>query len=611
MASPNNSVIYSYSSGEIYAVSTLSNKLLATLSLPAQIYSLAITPDGKELFATLESQNSTAIINATSMAVIGYLYTFYAPYGVSISPPLSYVTFSTNHTKYSFKTYTFTNTSGAYTSVYTPSVSSGTVSAGSYVPITFSATTYCSGCVNTTFTESGLPSGYSWTVAYNGTNKTSSLNTITFSTLPGSYSFIVQNLSNATGQCTTVYTASPSSGVQSTGSGKPVTFSGSTSCTTTFVAYGLPDNYKWNVSYDGVNRTGETSYYAYVTDYQNDTVSVINLNSGNVVSSVYAGYSPQYITSSNYSHTVYWQAGIGDYYQLSSLNATSSKSTLSNAYYCCYNLYELSSSPDGRFIYESDYQNVFEFNASSNSIIRSIATDTTSYPAARAVAVLPGDKVLYSPNYQNSDIGIVNLTSGQIITRITGIGTPDYAVASPNGKLVYVSTYTGRYYVLIINTSTNTLVSPNITNVYGNLAITPNGKLLYAADYGPVSRINLSNNNVVSVSGSVSDTGLTVTPDGRLLLATEQTQPGNLQIINISSNSVIKNVRVGVDPTDVAVLGPLSNISITTNQGSYSFVIPTLSNTSNGHTSTYTPNPSSGLLNAGASMSIRFSAAYV
>ncbi len=55
-----------------------------------------------------------------------------------------------------------------------------------------------------TFTESGLPSGTTWSVTLAGTTKSSSTNTITFSEPNGSYSFTVGSVSG--------YTASPSSG---------------------------------------------------------------------------------------------------------------------------------------------------------------------------------------------------------------------------------------------------------------------------------------------------------------------------------------------------------------------------------------------------------------
>jgi hypothetical protein len=55
-----------------------------------------------------------------------------------------------------------------------------------------------------TFTETGLPSGTSWSVTLNGTKESSTSSTIVFSVLNGTYSYTVNSVSG--------YTLSPASG---------------------------------------------------------------------------------------------------------------------------------------------------------------------------------------------------------------------------------------------------------------------------------------------------------------------------------------------------------------------------------------------------------------
>ncbi|MCI4366050.1 MAG: right-handed parallel beta-helix repeat-containing protein, partial [Thermoplasmata archaeon] len=97
-------------------------------------------------------------------------------------------------------TYNFTvGSSAGYT--VTPRMGTFTVaSAGTTVSVTFTPVVYA-----VTFTESGLPTGTSWSVVAGGATKTASSPSISFSLANGSYPFSVTNV--------TGYTTTPGSGV--------------------------------------------------------------------------------------------------------------------------------------------------------------------------------------------------------------------------------------------------------------------------------------------------------------------------------------------------------------------------------------------------------------
>ncbi len=82
----------------------------------------------------------------------------------------------------------------------------------------------------TTFTESGLPSGYTWHVTYDSVQNNPTTTSTTFTTSYGNYSYSVNTLSNSSGGCTTTYTPSPSSGSLYSGLSQSITFSASTAC---------------------------------------------------------------------------------------------------------------------------------------------------------------------------------------------------------------------------------------------------------------------------------------------------------------------------------------------------------------------------------------------
>ncbi len=145
-------------------------------------------------------------------------------------------------------TLTVNETNGTYPfSVYSyteradPSIGVVTVSGQSAViQISFAPVLY-----DVTFVETGLPSGSTWKVTLNGTEATSSTDTIEFQEANGSYPYAVQPVPG--------YTASPSSGsisVYGAGLSERINFTPSAgqNYTVTFSETGLPEETFWSVT---------------------------------------------------------------------------------------------------------------------------------------------------------------------------------------------------------------------------------------------------------------------------------------------------------------------------------------------------------------------------
>ena len=169
--------------------------------------------------------------------------------GDTQSSTTTLVTFSEPNGSYSFSV-------GAVAG-YSSSPASGTFAvAGANVnrAVTFTAippTTY-----TVTFTESGLPSGTSWSVTLNGAPESSTTSTISFTEPNGTYSYTVGSVSG--------YTASPSSGsvtVSGASVSKAVTFTAipPTTYTVTFTESGLPSGTSWSVTLNGVAHSSSTA----------------------------------------------------------------------------------------------------------------------------------------------------------------------------------------------------------------------------------------------------------------------------------------------------------------------------------------------------------------
>ena len=137
--------------------------------------------------------------------------------------------------------------------VYVANYGSNTVSAISTSPQAIKK-------YSVTFTESGLPSGTSWSVTLNGNTESSTTNTISFSEPNGTYSYVVASV--------TGYTASPSSGtitVNGANVNIAVTFTPVPvkTYTVTFTENGLPSGTFWSVTLNGAiyNSTTDTKTF--------------------------------------------------------------------------------------------------------------------------------------------------------------------------------------------------------------------------------------------------------------------------------------------------------------------------------------------------------------
>ena len=137
--------------------------------------------------------------------------------------------------------------------IYQPSPSSGSLAVGQYQYIRFL------GECTTTFTESGLPSGYKWNMSFDGLGKENTTSNIYYFGSPGNYSYSVSTLSNSSSYpvCSTTYTPSPSSNTVAAGSTVLITFSAETTCTTTFTESGLPSGYQWDVTYNSIPKSAD------------------------------------------------------------------------------------------------------------------------------------------------------------------------------------------------------------------------------------------------------------------------------------------------------------------------------------------------------------------
>ena len=209
---------------------------------------------------------------STSPPTQFFLYAWTITYdGIQQKSYLPYMNFQTAPGTYQFSASDvglFSVVSSCY--YFSPTPSAGKLTAGDSQIITFSSESDCP--QTTTFYERGLPSSTEWNITMNGVTSASTSSSISFSDVPGIYSYEAYNTTaiNSTGwKCT--YVPSPSKGTATSGDFYTITYS-ATNCVqrlkTTFIQ--TTSISPWGVTYDGISKqssSNNVTFYVFPGDY--------------------------------------------------------------------------------------------------------------------------------------------------------------------------------------------------------------------------------------------------------------------------------------------------------------------------------------------------------
>ncbi|MGC8631961.1 MAG: YncE family protein [Thermoprotei archaeon] len=226
---PSNNDIYvaNYRSGTVSVISGATNAVIATIPVGSHPFGVAYDPKNQAVYVANYYPDSMTIIfpGAVAPTPTSYAVSFTEsglPSGTSWSVTLNGQTQSST----TF-TITFTVPAGTYqysvvsVSGYSSSPSSGSVAVSDATTEAIIFTAVAPVTYPVTFSESGLPSGTSWSATLNDITKSFTTSTITFSELAGTYSYSVTlpsgySSSNLTGTisvshpATVTVTATPS-----------------------------------------------------------------------------------------------------------------------------------------------------------------------------------------------------------------------------------------------------------------------------------------------------------------------------------------------------------------------------------------------------------------
>jgi YVTN family beta-propeller protein len=204
-------------------------------------------------------------------------------------------------------------------------------------------------------------------------------------------------------------------------------------------------------------------------------------------------------------------------------------------------------------------------NTSTNTVTNTITQCIEcSNPGPTGVAITPDRMFVYVANQTAGTVAIIGATTNSVVTTITMpltcvgdscVSPLTVGVAinpSPNKPFAYVTntgSANGTGFVTVINTQTQTIVTPSITvgsHPFG-VAVTPDGAFAYVTNGTPgtensVSVIDTSTNAVIkTISVGSNPTGVAVNPSGSFAYVTNAGD-GTVSVISTATNTVTSTI---------------------------------------------------------------------
>ena len=232
---------------------------------------------------------------------------------------------------------------------------------------------------------------------------------------------------------------------------------------------------------------------------------------------------------------------------------------------------------------------VYVGNANSNNIsIIDTATNivTATVPVGSnpmGVTVSPDGKNVYVANHLNNTVSFFD-TSTNIVKSTVPVGKKPTGVAvSPDGKKVYV-TNEGDGTVSIIDTAANAVTATvPVGSGPREIAVTPDGKKVYLVNYdsGSVSVIDTATNKVTNtVNVGRAPRGVAVNPNGtKVYVTTNDQYLSTVSVIDTAADKVTAAIPVGSDPMGIAVTPDGSKAYVASHLYNTVSVIDTANNT--------------------------------
>ena len=291
--------------------------------------------------------------------------------------------------------------------------------------------------------------------------------------------------------------------------------------------------------------------FAYVTNNQSLTVSVIDIASNTVVATIPVGFGPSGVAVSPSGTRAYVTHSGGAAFV--SVIDTSSN-TVATTIGVGVQPLDVAITPDGAFAYVANSlsNSVSVIDATTNTVVATIAV--SSYP--NAIAIAPNGSRVYV-THLNGNVTVIETGSNTIAATIPlgGLGgSPTGVVVGPGGGRAFVANGSGG--LVVIDTATNSVVTRvALSGLANSVDVLPDGKRVYVTAFpSSVAVIDTATHFVIkTIGGLVSPQAVAVTPDGTRAYVTQSGVTNSVAVIDTATNAVVATVPVGILPGGVAI----------------------------------------------------------
>ena len=583
---PSDGYVYvaNYGSNSVSVINGSTNTVIGSVAVGLKPWGVAYDPSNGYVYVANSGSNNVSVINGATNTVIGSIAVGSMPEGVACDPSNGYVYVANSGSNNVSVINGATNTVIASTRVgsypigvvydpsnkcvYVANENSNNVSVITTIPLYAVA-----------FTESGLPSGASWSVRLNGTTNSSMSNVITFNEPNGTYSYSVTSVTLGG------YIASPSSGnITVNGANVNVTITFSQNKSGGYLKYTLDlyNNTLINGNFigftstlvPGINPIGvaydPSNGYLYVTEHGSNAVSIINTKTNEIIKSINVGSSPwgiAYDPSNGYLYvTNGWFGFYGGevwYYTNNVTVINGATNTVIANISVGEGPYGILYDPSNGYIYVTNtaQNNVSVIDGANNTLIASI--NVGAYP--EGLAYDPSNGYIYVANSWSNNVSVINGANNTVIANIAVGSYPVGLAYDPSNGYVYVAN-AGSNSVSVINGATNTVIaSIAVRSFPEKIAYDPSNGYIYVVNSGSnnISVINGANNKIIANLslgltwgsggdwGSSGPLGIAYDPSNNYLYLAN-TIGNSLILINGTTNTVVSNIKVGIFPGGVA-----------------------------------------------------------
>jgi YVTN family beta-propeller protein len=318
--------------------------------------------------------------------------------------------------------------------------------------------------------------------------------------------------------------------------------------------------------------------YAYIANYGNGTVSVIDTTNNKVTATIPVGSHPVGVAATPDGKKVFVMKNDLDNGSFSVIDTLRNKVTAT--IYVGMSPSYVAITPDGKKAYSSQAAydgDVYVIDTVQNKVLTTV--NIGSMP--EEIIVNPEGTKVYVANRANNSISIIDTSTDKVIKTVN-VGDSSSGIAvSPDGKKIYVAKVLSNT-MSVIDTATDTVIKSQVavgTSPWG-VAVSPDGRKVYVLNLGnspnyngTVSVIDTATNNIVAtVNVGTLSYEVTVSPDGTKLYVTNSGS-NTVSVIDTATNKVTATVNGLNNPQGVAIakvpdlIVPIANFSSNVTKG--------------------------------------------